>query len=358
MAEDTYVVEALLSNFPFLMEIREYISSLKLRLEDFENADNLVEAAVKKVEASIQPRSSRQVNGASTTDVEIVSHPLAMAIVAMLDSPYAKRRFATYEAERYTSMLKNIKEGQKQVLSHVISKVLGMRVNVENPPYEFWIHFKDYLKVAVNLNEPRFKLVNRTLNNGYVGLTRAEAFTIVKNGLEKLIHERLENIGRVEPPPFLVEHVDRLRKKLEMYRQKETYTFARLDPAMWPPCMQTLRRRLIEGEPVSHFGNFAIASFMLRIGMTVDEVIEAYSQRGDFDQRIARYQVEHIAGLKGSRTKYSAPSCATMQAHGLCIEEGRLCGGVRSPMQFYRRRAMVVKGPSSGEEGQPMQNNR
>jgi DNA primase large subunit len=123
--------------------------------------------------------------------------------------------------------------------------------------------------------------------------------------------------------------------------------------------MQALRAKLLAGEPVSHFGNFSAASFMLRIGMTVDEVVEMYSQRGDFDPRIARYQVEHIAGLKGSRTKYSVPRCGTMQTHGLCIENGRLCGGVRSPMEYYRRMArrggVVEGGRLGGDEKAPQE---
>jgi len=355
LGEDHYVVEALLSDFPFLKEIREYVAMLKLRLEDFQHAPNLVEAAVKKVEEALAPWPSKQDVGALTSEVKILSHPMAMALVAMLDSPFAKRRFAAHEAERYAVALKNMREGQKEVLKYIMANVLGMRVRLDKYPHEFWVHFADYLKIAVNLNEPRFKLVNRLLNKGYVAVTRNEAVTLVKNGLEKLIHERLESMGRIEPPDFLSEHVNRLKRILESTRQKYSLESVRLDPSMWPPCMIALRKRLLAGEPVSHFGNFATASFMLRIGMSVEEVISIYSQRGDFDPRIARYQVEHIAGLKGSRTRYSAPSCTTMQAHGLCVEEGRLCGGVRSPMQFYRRRAKAMKGSLEHERTQPRQ---
>jgi DNA primase large subunit len=66
--------------------------------------------------------------------------------------------------------------------------------------------------------------------------------------------------------------------------------------------------------------------------------------------------VEHIAGLKGSRTKYSVPRCATIQSHGLCVEEGRLCGGVKSPMQLYRRKARVPgRNGGGGEADKPVQ---
>lgn len=350
LAEERYVVEAFLSRFPFLKEIREYVASLNLRLEDFAAADDLVKTAVTKVEEALSKGPRAITSSDLPSDVEILSHPLAMALVAMLDSSFAKRRFATYEAERYASMIKNIREGQIQVIQYVLSKVLGMKIRTDNPPHEFWIHFPDYLKVSVNLNEPRFKLVNRTVVGGYVGVSRPEAITFIKNGLERLFYERLEAMGRLDPPDFLKPHVEGLRKVLESLNTSSNVSYARLGPEMWPPCMNAIRTRLLAGEPVSHFANFTLAAFMLKIGITVDEVVETYSKRGDFDPRIARYQVEHIAGLKGSRTKYSVPRCSTMQAHGLCVEEGRLCGGVRTPMQFYRRRAKVGGG-SGGDEG-------
>jgi len=337
LAADDYVVKALLSGFPFLREVRDYVAQQGLRLEDFEGNNEYLEAAVRRVEEALRRWPAQRLQHFETSDVEIFSHPLAMALVAMLDSPFAKRRFAAYEAERYAAMLKNTREEQRKVLAYVMSEVLGMRIREGQPPYEYWIHFVDYLRHATPLNEPRFKLVNRILDKGYVAVTRSEALTLVKNGLEKLIHQRLEKMGSLAPPRFLEKHVQKLKKLLESVHQREAAPAVRLDPDKWPPCMQALRKRLLAGEPVSHFGNFAAAAFMLRIGMTVEEVVNIYSQRGDFDPKIARYQVEHIAGLKGSRTKYSVPRCATMQTHGLCIEEGRLCGGVKTPLQFYKR---------------------
>ncbi|MEM0443198.1 MAG: hypothetical protein QXS57_00925 [Candidatus Caldarchaeum sp.] len=353
LAEDEYVVEAFLSKFPFLKEIREYVASLNLRLEDFADARVLVETAVKRVEEALSKGPGRMLIADLPSDVEILSHPLAMALVAMLDSVVAKRRFAAHEAERYAHMIKNVREGQKQVIHYVMSKVLGMNVRLGNHPHEFWVHFPDYLKLSVNLNEPRFKLVNRLVEKGYVGVSRPEAITLSKNGLEMLIYERLNKVGRVEPPEFLKEHVSRLTKTLESFTFSDKVPSVRLGPENWPPCMNVLRTRLQAGEPISHFANFTLAAFMLKIGVGVEEVVAVYSQRGDFDPRIARYQVEHIAGLKGSRTKYSVPRCATIQAHGLCIEEGRLCGGVKSPMQFYRRKARAVGGLRKVEDSQP-----
>lgn len=338
MAEEDYVIKALLSDFPLIREMRDYVAERGLRLEDFQGNNEYIAAAIQKVEEALLRWPSLRLQRFRTSEVEILSHPLAMAIVAMLENPFAKRRFAAYEAERYAAFLKNIREEQKKAIAYVATNILGMKLKDGHPPHEFWFHFADYLRLAVDLNEPRFKLVNRTLDKGFVAVTRAEALTLVKNGLEKFIYQRLERMGNIPPPPFLAEYVAQLKKKIEATYQKQSTATIKLDPDKWPPCMQALRKRLLAGEAVSHFGNFAVAAFMLRIGMSVDEVINIYMQRGDFDPKIAKYQVEHIAGLKGSRTKYSVPRCLTMQTHGLCIEEGRLCGGVKSPMQYYRRR--------------------
>ena len=349
MAEDDILAEAQLQDFPFLKQIREYVVSRSLRLEDLQDASQIVKAAFKRVEAALKPwRSTHEAEGLSSTE-EALAHALSMALVAMLDSPFAKRRFAAYEAERYAAMLKALREGQRHALRYIAVNVLALRLREGSPPHDFWIRFDDYLKLSAELNEPRFKLVNRVLDKGFVGVKRLEMITLVKNGLERLILERLERMGRLEPPDFLRPYVEGLKKLLEAQKQAAGISLIPLNPDSWPPCMQSLRSRLLAGEPVSHFGNFTLAAFMLRIGVGVDDVVSMYSQRGDFDPRIARYQVEHIAGLKGSRTKYSVPRCATIQSHGLCVEEGRLCGGVKSPMQFYRRRARVLG--RNGEKG-------
>ncbi len=340
---DPYFIERLMMEFPFLQQIREYVGSFGIKLEDFADPSMkpLVDVAVKRVEDSLT-HGIRVAEESSTSpsEVEIFSYPLSIALVAMLEDDYAVRRFAASEAERYAKILEKIdRSSVRDVLHYVATQVLGMRVKLAQPPYEFEIHFADYLKHATRLNEPRWKLVNRTLKRGYVLLTRPEMATLIKNALETHIEERLRAVGRIGVPDFLKEHVQRLKQLLETRRWREVKLGERLAPELWPPCMQALKQRLLAGEAVSHFGNFTIASFLINIGWTTDEVIQMYSQRGDFDERIARYQVEHIAGQRGSRTKYTVPRCATLQAHGLCIENGRLCGGVKSPMQYYRRQA-------------------
>jgi DNA primase large subunit len=47
--------------------------------------------------------------------------------------------------------------------------------------------------------------------------------------------------------------------------------------------------------------------------------------------------VEHLAGMKGSHTKYSVPSCEKLQNENLCFATAE-CDGLINPIQFGRKR--------------------
>ena len=76
---------------------------------------------------------------------------------------------------------------------------------------------------------------------------------------------------------------------------------------------------------------------MLAIGKPIDEIVMMYQNAPDFNEKITRYQVEHLAGLKGSRTKYSVPSCEKLLNENLCFATEE-CSGIVNPIQFGRRR--------------------
>jgi DNA primase large subunit len=80
-----------------------------------------------------------------------------------------------------------------------------------------------------------------------------------------------------------------------------------------------------------------LATYMLAIGKLTDEIVEMFKNAPDFNERITRYQVEHLAGSKGSRTKYSVPSCDKLRTENLCFAT-KDCDGIINPIQFGRHR--------------------
>jgi DNA primase large subunit len=77
--------------------------------------------------------------------------------------------------------------------------------------------------------------------------------------------------------------------------------------------------------------------------MEVNELVKIYTDVSDFDQRQTRYQVEHIAGKKGSRTQYTPPKCNTLKTHGLCFQPDEICKTIIRPIDYYRKKIKHVK---------------
>jgi DNA primase large subunit len=111
--------------------------------------------------------------------------------------------------------------------------------------------------------------------------------------------------------------------------------------------MAAIRARVAEA---SHKELFSLAAFMINRGHNKEEILALLAERPDYDEKIARYQVEHIAGERGSRTRYKPPSCSTMRSLGLCVEDGRLCPKwIKNPLEF-RRLSGKPKGPQKPEQ--------
>jgi DNA primase large subunit len=85
-----------------------------------------------------------------------------------------------------------------------------------------------------------------------------------------------------------------------------------------------------------------MATYLLGIGKTVDEIVALFPRVPDFNEKVTRYQVEHLAGLKGGRTRYKSPSCGTLQTHGLCFKTVE-CDDIKNPIQFGRKRVQLDK---------------
>jgi DNA primase large subunit len=77
--------------------------------------------------------------------------------------------------------------------------------------------------------------------------------------------------------------------------------------------------------------------------MPPEKVIELFKNVSDFNERMTRYQVEHIAGEKGSRTHYIPPKCDTLRTHGVCVNPDETCQRTRHPLGYYRRKLRTVK---------------
>ena len=95
--------------------------------------------------------------------------------------------------------------------------------------------------------------------------------------------------------------------------------------AAFPPCINALYADAAQSHHLSHIGRFTLTSFLVNIGMTPEGLNEMFKTFSDYNERLTRYQIEHIAGERGSGTKYTCPQCSVLQTHGVCKNRDDLC---------------------------------
>jgi DNA primase large subunit len=329
------------AKYPFIKEVSEYISSVDVRLEEL----------VQRIEETLNVGVVSWENQANEAEreIEVLSFPIAAAIVINLGDDFLRRRFADAESKRSYRLLVETENDGKVVENAV--KYLQWRARVlplgrrPRPSAEVALNFVDYLRYAVRFHEDEWKLVNRTLSGGEVFLRKNELARLIMEEAKARLGRMLERSPRAELPPSLTKRVEEIRR--ELGQRKEKLRTEELPKAIvvaaFPPCVKKLNDALTDGQHLSHMGRFTLTSFFLRIGRSAEELVKLYTSVSDFSESITRYQVEHIAGQKGSGTQYTPPNCRSLQTHNLCPGPDDLCRTVRHPLSYYRRKANMVQ---------------
>jgi DNA primase large subunit len=290
-------------------------------------------------------------------DSELLVHYLAVVLTAGLDKALW-RRVADAMSKRFSSLL----EGEGLDCIMYIARGFG----IEAAPidalgfggglglaYDVGVRVWSYLRFAPR-NDPNWKLVNRFLTRGWVLLTRRELVRLVEEAVEARVMSLVEDYSkRADVVRALANAMGGLGVQRSLVTSVTTTTgvvVRRHRVGGVPPCMEAIISEIKSGGNPSHQARFALAAFMLRRCMgegrdahdCVDEVVGLFRTVADFDEKVTRYQVEHIAGLRGGRKAYMPPSCEELYSLGLCPTN--LGCGVRNPLAYGLRGGSGKKG--------------
>jgi DNA primase large subunit len=327
-----------LAKYPFLKETAAYMQKLGLKIEDLASPEmaqvlSRAEERVKNAILSVSVGEKRE------NYVEIPSFPAAIILAIATKNSFIKKRYALAEAKQ--AFIDMQLESSERIVAIALDFDWNLSVNRDSEvPLEFEVSFADYLRNTSHLRDKKWKLVNRLLVKGKVYLNKHDVARLLQEEVQRRIEERLE---ATELPNFPEKITDLAEGLLELAKerigQEEMEGFPKVvSQSAFPPCIVALYDDASKGRHLSHVGRFTLTSFLVSIGMPSEKVNELFKSFSDYNERLTRYQVEHIAGERGSRTRYTPPQCATLQTHGVCANRDALCHAVRHPLAYYRRK--------------------
>jgi len=325
-----------LAKYPFLAETGEYLRDKGFNLEQLGHPD--WKPIVEKAYGRIVVATTGQIYGSDlekleNLDSEILSFVIAIILLKSAGIPTLIRRFSLAEARRAEKYLEqDLRSKDERKLDFplkIIQDLFSVKVTIQDD--DFIIKVADYLRRAVHFHEREWKLVNRKVENGLVFLTSHETVRLIRKELDAYINSKIQSTDTPSIPETFRERVADLITLAKKF--SDTFTVS----TEYPPCIKHAIEVLDRGENLPHSGRFMLATYLLTKGQTIDQIAPLFKNAPDYNERVTRYQIEHIAGTSGKRIKYSCPSCDKLKSENLCFEIPE-CNGIINPVQFGKKR--------------------
>ena len=327
---------------------KQSITELDVDFAELGSLKEIVDRAKQRITASLifELRADKP---NKEIDVEITSFPVATLIVAGVNDDSLTKRYALFEARKIYNYLMREPDEIVFEIAHFFKwkKVTKfVAADGELAVLKYKIHFLDYLNNAAStlVHDSSWKLVNHQLHEGQVEVTIREVCRLLQEEVRKYMENRV--VGEVPRIPQIIQDtIDEI--KAEYLKIKPHVTeFDKMrvlaEESEYPPCIQNLYDRMIKGQHLSHLERFTLVTYLLHQGISVNAIVTLFAGLSDYRQAQTRYQVEHLAGQRGSRTVYRPPNCATLRTHGVCIgPDDPICKTIKSPLTYHLRKKPI-----------------
>ncbi len=331
-----------LAKYPFLKQASKEIEELGFTISNLvslenkpvlDRARNRVEKAISEVHVGSMSRDKQ---------TEISSFAASLIFVIAAKNSWLKKRYALAVAKSaYAEMLKQ--ETTKEKI-FAIAKDFNWDISDGRPYKDFRLGFSFYLKNAAHFHGSEWKLINQIMDKGSVYLNKDKIARLLQEEVKNRVEKRLD-VPEIKNLPEEINLIANGLLKLaqEVMGQEIEEMPKVVVQEAFPPCINALYADAAASHHLSHIGRFTLTSFLVNIGMTAEEVNEFFKTFSDYNERLARYQIEHIAGERGSGTKYTCPQCSVLQTHGICKNRDELCRYIYHPLNYYKRKQSLLK---------------
>jgi len=323
--------------YPFIDEAVKYVKDLGIEIDELENIEyaGILNRAKNRIKEGLEYTEIRP--EWTNDEVELLAFSIALTLVNLVDNERVKNRYALAESKRVQKILRNESDFNKVI--GIAEKTFKWNLRKTNDLnknlYSYELFFDDYLRNSVSMIDSRWKLVNRDFSQGYVSISRQEICRLLQEEVRRRILENLKKkrVGITSLQPT-VNEIREITRNLQSTIYKK-FKAEEMNIDAFPPCIKSLNETLRSGGNLSHMGRFTLTSFLVNIGLDENKVLKIFEEVMDFDEKKTLYQIEHIAGMKGGRIKYTPPKCDTLKTHGLCINPYEICKGIKHPISYY-----------------------
>jgi DNA primase large subunit len=339
-----------LAKYPFLNEASLYVKETHFDLQEFERAEMtfIIERSFNKIEKFIKNEETSY--KLEKFEIEILTFLASLLIMKSTSIDILTKKFALLESMRFERYLiedlkNSFKDGKKRlILFKIFKEVFKIDVYSETIINEFYkIRVVDYISRSLLFHEEEWKLINRTVKNGYVFLNVNEIVRLFRHELSLLIIDKIKNMKLITFPNPVIAKSQNLKLYWDSVNKRSKVLDYGNRKSITPPCIDHLYKVLNDGENLPHSARLLLATFLIYSGKSIDEIVEIFKKLPDFNERITRYQLEHLSGKKGGSKKYFVPSCEKIKLENLC-HEANVCKGIINPVQLLSKSGGEAKG--------------
>ena len=340
-----------LARYPFLREALSYVTKYEFKLEDLDKSEyyHLVDKAKSKIEQYVfEGKLSYQIDYNKTHEIivqeEVIIFLISLLLIRTISIDSVTKKFALLESMRFEKYLiadldnSNRDDSTiKFILYKIFEDLFKTTIYLEVDIYNFYkIKINDYLDHPISFQEREWNLVNRTVDRGYVYLYGSEIVRLFRNELYLLIIDRIKKMNPDNIPKVIVTISSSMKSKWEkMYPTLRTTGHHEITP----PCIQHIYDQIKNGENLSHPARVLLGTFLIYSNKSMDEMLDLFKRLPDFNEKITRYQLEHLSGKRGNTKQYFVPSCEKIKLNNLCFET-KICSGISNPTQLvYRKKS-------------------
>ncbi|MCP4760375.1 MAG: hypothetical protein GY870_01255 [archaeon] len=208
--------------------------------------------------------------------------------------------------------------------------------------FPYWIEFPSYIPTANLLKDNSRALVNQYFEKGRIYLLRDQVIRLLQEKIRMtIIPERigimadfLENLKKVDD---IAEIITTIENKIELikiesrkYKKQGGIDFIDDDEKpiyeLYPPCIKFILNKALEGNNLTHNERLHVAFFYANTNHSVEETVDVFRTVPDFDEKIARYNVEFSRGIDGKGKKYKVFNCGKLQSLQICKADDKKFG--------------------------------